>query len=109
MTTHSYDVFHRRHQCHGDKEIYYKLASAALIGMFLLFGLCYIAGEMLDMASLNFLSSMFLIYCFVYSFPIEPLEGHIVLSHNKLLWLAIVTPIVLAFANFMDGAFSDIL
>ena len=94
---------------YGDKEAHHKLASAALIGMFLLFGLCHIAGDMFDIASLGFLGCMFLIYCFVYSFPIEPLEGYIVWSHNKLLWLAIVVPIVLAFANFMDGAFSDIL
>lgn len=94
---------------YGETKDHWKLASAALVGMFCLFVVCYIAGEVLDMGSLNFLGSMFLIYCFVYSFPIEPLEGQIVWAHNKLLWLAIILPIVLAFANYMDGAFGDIL
>ena len=96
-------------QYYGDTKVHHKLASTSLIGMFLLFVLFYVTGEVLDMADLNFLGSMFLIYCFVFSFPIEPLEGYIIWSHNRLLWLSIVLPIVLAFANVMDGAFGDIL
>lgn len=94
---------------HGDEKAHWKLASIALIGMFFLFMVCYIAGHILNMASLDFLGSMFLIYCFVYSFPIEPLEGHIVWTRSKLLWLVIIVPIVFAFAKFMDGAFGDVL
>ena len=93
----------------GDQKDFWKVASMALIGMFVLSIILYTAGYILDMASLNFLSSMFLIYCFVYSFPIEPLEGYIVWKRSKLLWLAIILPVVLAFANFMGDAFGDIL
>ena len=94
---------------YGDKQTHCKLACAALIGMFALFGIFFIAGEVLNMSSLNFLGSMLLIYCFVYCFPIEPLEGHIIWSHSKLLWLAISIPILAAFVGCMDSAFGDIL
>ena len=94
---------------YGDEKLHFKLASCALIGMFLAFVLCYLVGSVLGLASLNFLSSMFLIYGFVYCFPIQPLEGYIVWSRSKLLWLAIALPILIAFANFVDGAFGDIL
>ena len=94
---------------YGDKKDHFKLASSALIGMFILFGIFYMAGEVLNMANLNFLASMFLIYCFVYCFPIEPLEGHILWSRSKLLWLAVAIPILTAFVTCMDSTFGDIL
>jgi len=94
---------------YGRKKDKCKLAFSALLGMFFTFCVLYAAGEILDMGSLNFLGSMFLIYCFVYSFPIEPLEGHIIWSRSKLLWLSIAIPILLAFMNFMDSTFGDIL
>ena len=94
---------------YGDVKDHCKLASSALIGMFLASCLCLAVGHIFDLASFHFLGSMFLIYCFVYCFPIQPLEGHIVWSRSRLLWLAIAIPILLAFANFMDVAFGDIL
>ena len=94
---------------YGEERAKCKLAVSALLGMLSLFGLFYVAGEVLDLGTLNFLSSMFLIYCFVYCFPIEPLEGYIIWSHNKLLWGAVTLPILLAFMNCMDSTFGDIL
>lgn len=93
----------------GDKRTHFKLASCALIGMFGCFGICYVAGLLFKAAHLNFVGSMILIYCFVYCFPIKPLEGHIIWAHSKRLWLAIAIPILLAFAGCMDTAFGDIL
>lgn len=94
---------------YGEEKAKCKLAVGALLGMLSLFGLFYVAGEALDMGAFNFLSSMFLIYCFVYCFPIEPLEGYIIWSHNKLVWVAVTIPILLAFMNCMDSTFGDIL
>jgi hypothetical protein len=94
---------------YGKKEAHCKLAVCALLGMFALFGLFYVAGEWLNIGSFNFLSSMFLIYSFVYCFPIEPLEGHLIWSRSKLLWAAVTIPILLAFMNCMDSTFGDIL
>lgn len=94
---------------YGEKAANCKLAVSGLLGMFCFFWVFYIAGELLDMGSLNFLSSMFLIYCFVYCFPIEPLEGYIVWSSSKLLWVGITLPILLAFMNCMDSTFGEIL
>lgn len=94
---------------YGENKANCNLAVSALLGMLFFFVICYIAGELFHMPGLNFLSSMFLIYGFVYCFPIEPLEGHMIWSRSKLLWAAVTLPILLAFMNFMDSAFSDIL
>ncbi len=94
---------------YGDEKTHCKLAVAALTGMFAFFGIFYLVGEVFDMASLSFLGSMFLIYCFVYCFPIQPLEGHIIWTRSKLLWLAVALPILAAFVGCMDSGFGDIL
>ena len=93
----------------GDKANKCKLASSALLGMLAIFGLLYLIGLTAGMASVSFLGSMFLIYCFVYCFPIQPLEGHFIWSHSKPAWVAITLPILLAFINCMDPKFGDIL
>lgn len=94
---------------YGEKKANCKLAVGSLMGMFFFFVLFYLAGKVWSVPQLNFLSSMFLIYCFVYCFPIEPLEGYIVWSQNKLLWLGVTMPILLAFMYFMDSEFGAIL
>ena len=58
---------------------------------------------------LQFSSAMFLIYCFIYSFPIKPLEGHDVWSENKLIWVAIWIPILISFLKSMPEQLSTIL
>jgi hypothetical protein len=93
----------------GDQLNKCKLAASSLIGMLAFFGLFYLIGAIAGIASVSFLSSMFLVYCFVYCFPIQPLEGYFIWSYNKSAWLAITLPILLAFINCMDPKFGDIL
>ena len=93
----------------GDKAGKYKLALSSLIGMLAIFAVLYLVGLVTGIASVSFLGSMFLIYCFVYCFPIQPLEGHFVWAHSKLSWAAVTVPILLAFINCMDPKFGDIL
>ena len=94
---------------HGDKKSKCNLAMISLLGMLVFFGIFYLTGTLVNSPALNFLSSMFLVYGFVYSFPIKPLEGHFIWSSSKLLWLLITLPIFVAFMSFLDPAFGDIL
>ena len=57
----------------------------------------------------EFLSTMFLIYCFVYSFPIKPLEGYDILKFNKLLWFVFWVPILWSFGVSLPNTFAGIL
>jgi hypothetical protein len=70
----------------------------ALAGLYLLHlaaaGLAHLAGS----PSLGFASGMLLIYCFVYAFPIKPLEGYTVWAYRKSLWVLIFVPILVSFA-----------
>lgn len=59
--------------------------------------------------AVQFASVMFLIYCFIYSFPIKPLEGHDVWTQSKVFWLAIWVPILISFLKSMPETFSAIL
>ena len=93
----------------GDDKSACKLAVGSLLGMLGFFGIFFVAGGIYNLAILKFLGSMFLVYCFVYSFPIKPLEGHFIWSFNKLVWLLVMLPILISFMTCMDYAFGEIL
>ena len=93
----------------GERKDECKLAVSSLLGMLGFFGIFYVLGVTLDRADLQFFGSMFLVYCFVYSFPIKPLEGHFIWSFNKLVWLLVMLPILISFMTCMDYAFGEIL
>ena len=59
--------------------------------------LLLLAASLTGLYVVEFTASMFLIYAFVYVFPIAPLEGHDVWVHRKLLWLILFVPILLSF------------
>jgi hypothetical protein len=54
-------------------------------------------------AVVRFASNMFLLYCFVYAFPIPPLEGYDVWRQNKLVWLCVFLPILVAFLSLPES------
>jgi hypothetical protein len=60
-------------------------------------------------AVFGFASSMFLLYCFVYSFPIKPLEGHDIWEHSRVLWICAFVPILASFFFGVPEYFSAIL
>lgn len=84
------------------------LAICSILGMFglhvLLMWLSPGAGSPLE-----FLGAMFLIYCFVYAFPIKPLEGHFIWASSKLQWALVAAPILYAFLNWLPIQFGEIL
>jgi len=94
---------------HGSDKGKCRLATSSLLGMLILFGLFSWIGVAIDSPQLSFLGSMFLVYSFVYCFPIKPLEGHYIWASSKLLWALISLPILLAFMISMDKTFGQIL
>jgi len=66
-------------------------------------------GHSLGSAPLQFFAAAILMYAFVFSFPLEPLEGHHLWKQNKLLWLAVWLPTLIVFANDIPNGFSDVL
>jgi hypothetical protein len=52
---------------------------------------------------------MFLVYCFVYAFPLRPLEGHDLWKRSKLLWACAFAPIFIAFVFFFPAELTAIL
>jgi len=94
---------------HGEDKDKCRLAVSALLGMLGFFGIFFLVGSLFHDSSLIFLGSMFLVYSFVYCFPIKPLEGHFIWSYNKLVWLMVTIPILVAFMNCIDQAFGEIL
>ncbi len=58
---------------------------------------------------LLFAGSMFLTYCFVFSFPVRPLEGHYLWARSRLLWLCFWLPILASFIGSLPDSFAAIL
>jgi hypothetical protein len=74
-----------------------RMAFISLMSMFVVhLGLTFV-GHMTGSVTLRFAGAMFLLYCFVYMFPIRPLEGYDIWCANKGLWLVVFIPILIAF------------
>jgi len=69
-----------------------------VIHVFLLFVATKIESTFIDLSA-----GMFLIYCFVYSFPINPLPGHNLWARSPLLWLGVFVPILVSFLGFFPS------
>jgi len=74
-----------------------RLAACSLGGLFVLHLGCATLGTAWDCYVLQYLGGMFLLYCFVFSFPIAPLDGYSIWSTSRWLWLLIWIPILLSF------------
>ena len=50
-----------------------------------------------------------LVYAFVFSFPLTPLEGHHLWKRSKLLWLVVWLPILVVFTQDIPESFALVL
>lgn len=91
---------------HRNKAIFGFLAIATLYVVHLV--LIYLS-QRIESEALTFSAAMFLVYCFVYAFPISPLQGHDVWSFSKLLWLAMFAPILGSFLLNFPNELSQII
>jgi|GEM_PF-1626144 len=86
-----------------------RVAIWALGGM-LLTHLALLAASYLTGAyPLSFLAGMFIIYAFVYAFPISPLEGYDIWVHSRLFWVLVFLPILAAFLIDLPDALVNLL
>ncbi|MCP4040437.1 MAG: hypothetical protein GY731_00580 [Gammaproteobacteria bacterium] len=86
-----------------------RVAAMALLGMYAIHLLLYLLAAWSGFYLLDFAAGMFVIYCFVYSFPIHPLEGYDIWTENKWLWLAVWLPILLSFIYNVSPALLHVL
>jgi hypothetical protein len=85
------------------------VALTSLGGMFLLHLLLYQVGRATGSYGLQFAAAMFLLYAFVYSFPIRPLDGQYLWAQSRLLWLAVWAPVLACFVINLPESFNAIL
>jgi Zn-dependent protease len=86
-----------------------KAATFALLGTYAIHLGLLAAYHYVGDARFQFAAMMFLIYCFIYSFPIQPLEGYDVFRQSKLVWMCIWIPILISFVKSMPDAYTSIL
>lgn len=81
----------------------------ALGGLFALHWLAHALGNLWSSPALTFVGSMFLLYAFVYSFPIQPLDGHNLWARSKLLWFMVWIVLLASFVRNIPEFFYGIL
>ena len=94
---------------HGEKHQRTLVAASVLGGMYSLHLLFFLCHAWTGLYLFEFVSFLFLIYCFVYSFPIKPLEGYHVWRERKGLWFALWVPILISFFALLPEEFTNIL
>jgi len=92
----------------GNSKENMRAAAISLTSMFAIHLALVGLGSWIGSPVVNFAASMFLLYCLVYAFPIRPLEGHDVWRQNKLLWLCIFLPILVAFFVSLPESFTGL-
>ncbi len=85
------------------------VSATALIGLFLIHLLLLFPAYWFDSYLYRYASGMFLLYCFIYAFPIRPLDGHSLWNWSGWLWLLFFLPIFLSFMLNIPGSFNAIL
>ncbi|MFT4975558.1 MAG: hypothetical protein ACI8S6_001445 [Myxococcota bacterium] len=84
-------------------------AAGVLFGFLLAYCLLDAAGAMTGSLLLSGCAAQILLYAFVLSFPLPPLDGSDVWAHSRWAWLAVWAAILLTFIGRMPEAFYGIL
>jgi len=84
-------------------------ASGVLFGFVVLYAIFSLAGAWLDNPWMIGLSAQILLYAFVLSFPLPPLDGSDVWAHSRWGWLALFLAILMTFLGRMPESFYAIL
>ena len=93
----------------GDTRSKAICAAAVLTGFMVTYTVISLAGQWLNSPVLTGCGSQILLYAFVLSFPLPPLDGSDVWAHSRWGWLAIWLAILLTFLGRMPEAFYGIL
>lgn len=84
-------------------------SAGVLFGFVVLYAILSLAGGWLDNPWMVGLSSQLLLYAFVLSFPLPPLDGSDVWAHSRWGWLALFLAILMTFLGRMPESFYAIL
>jgi len=93
----------------GDRSKHHLIAASGLVSMYVVHLLLLLAGNLTDIYALQFASAMFLTYCFVFSFPIYPLDGYYLWARSRWLWFACWVPIMASFVFALPPSFAVLL
>ena len=85
------------------------LATICLASMYVIHLVLWVLASISHDPILSFASGTFLIFCFVYIFPIQPLEGNDIWAGNKWLWVGVWIPILLSFFASLPESLASIL
>lgn len=93
----------------GEPAARAKLAGLSIAWLYLLHSVFLVAARSLGSFECSFLSGMFLLYCFVFVFPIAPLDGYYLWSYSRKLWLLIGAVVLASFMYALPDTFNVIL
>lgn len=85
------------------------LATICLGSLFSLHLILFVIAAVLSSDLIHFASGTFLIFCFVYVFPIKPLEGYDIWAESKVLWVAVWLVVLTSFFFTLPASLSDVL
>ncbi|QDU41235.1 hypothetical protein Mal4_56000 [Maioricimonas rarisocia] len=93
----------------GDDRQRSKIAVCVIVSLYLIHLLLQAMAAPGDATLASLMSSLFLVYCFVYSFPIRPLEGYAIFARSRILWGLLWIPILISFTTTLPDALTNIL
>ena len=93
----------------GPQSARTRMALTGLVGLLILHLICVVASRYFDSYALQYAGGMFLLYCFVFSFPIAPLDGYHLWTSSRWLWLVTWIPILALFILTMPETLHVIL
>ncbi len=86
-----------------------RVAFAALSSLLLCHFLLLTVAKLTGSGAAEFASSMFLLYTFIYSFPIHPLEGRAIWGESRLRWFLLFIPTLMAFLLAFPAALLEVV
>lgn len=86
-----------------------RVAFAALLTMLTSHFVLLAVAKAAHSGTAEFAASMFLLYTFIYSFPIHPLEGRAIWGDSRLLWVLLFIPTLMAFLLAFPAALLEVV
>lgn len=93
----------------GDRRSKAKCAGAVLVGMIALHAALGLVGDLTGLDLVTQLSSLFLVYAFVFAFPLQPLDGGDIWAESRWAWLAVWLLVLFFFLGRLPEAYYAIL
>lgn len=93
----------------ADESTRFRIATRVLLILYVSHLALQWIAVVFDFPAISTLASFLLLYSFVYSFPIRPLEGFSVWKGSRVVWLLLCVPILVSFLAWLPPAIMDLL